>query len=198
MCRNDDLLVTIDQRIERVEELFLCAVLAGDELDIIDHQNIDSTENLFEIHHLAVAQGLHEPVHELFCRKVDHVQIGALGLQFPCDSMHQVRLAQADTTVEEQRVERHRAAFGDAASGGMGQFVRLAHNETVKGKALVQRRARQLVYCGGRTGRRFWRSDSLYLRQRAFSRRSRNPEMDTPHRLPRLRELMEDQIPEIL
>ena len=52
---NHDLFVLIDQRIEGVEELFLRAVLAGDELHIIDHQDIDRAENLFEIHDLLVA-----------------------------------------------------------------------------------------------------------------------------------------------
>ena len=47
--------------------------------------------------------------------------------------MHQMGLAQADPTIEKQRVERDRAALGDPARGGMGQFIRLAHHKTVKG-----------------------------------------------------------------
>jgi hypothetical protein len=66
-----------------VKKLFLRAVLAGDELHIIHHQHIDRAEQVFEIHDFAVAQGLHESVHELFGRKIQNLQIGALGFQFP-------------------------------------------------------------------------------------------------------------------
>ena len=98
-----------------------------------------------------VAQGLHEAVHELFGRQVKHAQIGLAGLQFMRDGVHQVGLAEADAAIQEQRVEADRAAFGHAAGGGMGQFVRLADDETVEGEARIQRGAGQLVL--GRRGR---------------------------------------------
>jgi hypothetical protein len=46
--RDDDLLVLVDERVEGVEELFLRAVLAGDELHVIDHQHVDRPEQLLE------------------------------------------------------------------------------------------------------------------------------------------------------
>ena len=64
---NDDLLVLVHQRVERVEEFFLRTVLAGNELHIIDHQHIDRAEQVLEIHDLPVAQCLHETIHELLC-----------------------------------------------------------------------------------------------------------------------------------
>ncbi len=133
--RNDDLLVLIDQRVEGVKEFLLRAVFAGDELHIIDHQHIDRAEELFEVHHLPVAQRLHEAVHELFRRKIDHPQFRLLFLQLPGDGVHQVRLAKPNAAVKEQRVEGDRAALGNAARSGMGQFVWLADNEAVKGEA---------------------------------------------------------------
>jgi hypothetical protein len=54
------------------------------------------------------------------------------------DGVHQVRLAQADAAIEEQRVEGDRPAFGHAARGGMGQLVRLADDEAVEGEARIQ------------------------------------------------------------
>ena len=61
------------------------------------------------------------------------------------DGVHQVRLAKAYTAVQEQRVEGHRSAFGHTARGGMGQLVRLADNEAVKGKSRVKRRTRKVI-----------------------------------------------------
>ena len=141
---NDDLLVLVDQRVEGVEELFLRAVLAGDELHVIDHQHIDRPEQLLEVHDLTFAQGLHEAVHELLGRQVEHAQVRAAGLQLMRDGMHQVGLAQADAAVKEQRVEGDRPAFGHPAGGGMGQLVRLADDEAVEGEAGIQRGARAI------------------------------------------------------
>ncbi len=59
--------------------------------------------------------------------------------------MHQVGLAQADTAIEEQRVEGDRAAFGNPARGGMGQLVGLADDEAVEGEARIERRTRQFL-----------------------------------------------------
>ena len=142
VARDDDLLVLVHQRVERVEELFLGAVLAGDELHVIDHQHIDRAEHLFEIHHLAVTQRLHETVHELFRRQVDHVQVRAAGLQFPGDGMHKMGFTKTHAAIKKERVEGDRAAFSHALGSGMGQFVGLANHERVKGKALIQRRRR--------------------------------------------------------
>ncbi len=65
---DDDLMVLIHQRIEGMEEFFLCTILPGDELDIVNHQHIDGAELLLEIHSVLVAQGANETVHEFFRR----------------------------------------------------------------------------------------------------------------------------------
>ncbi len=70
ICRQDDLLVLIHQRVEGVKEFLLRRVLARDELHVIDHQHIDRAEDFLEPHHLFLAQRLHETVHELFGRHI--------------------------------------------------------------------------------------------------------------------------------
>ena len=151
ICGNDDLLVLIHKRVERVEEFFLRAVLARDELHVIDHQHVDRAEQFLEVHHLAVAQGLYEPVHELFGRQVQHVQMRMLCAQLPGDGVHEVRFAKTNAAIEEKRVEGDRAAFGHAARCGMGQFVRLADDKAVEGEPLVEGGAVQRIAgCGGR------------------------------------------------
>ena len=71
--RNDNLLILIDQSVKRVKKFFLGAVFSGYELYIFHHHYIHRPEQLFEIHHFAFAQRLHEPIHELFCRKIKNV-----------------------------------------------------------------------------------------------------------------------------
>src|SRR6056297_53679 len=140
---DDDLLVLVHQRVEGVKEFLLRAVLAGDELHVIDHQHVDRAEHLLEIHDLAVAQRLHEAIHELLGREVKHGHVGAKLDQVPGDGVHQVRFAQPHATVKEQRVEGGLAALGDAARGCMGKLIGLADHETVEAEPFVERRGMQ-------------------------------------------------------
>ena len=128
-----------------MEELFLRAVLAGDELDVIDHQHIARAEKLFEIHHLLFAQSLNEAIHELLGRQIHHAQFRAFLAQFPGNRVHQMRFTQSNAAIKEQRVERHIAALGHAARGGMGQFVWLADHEILKCETRIQRCAGQII-----------------------------------------------------
>jgi len=148
---NHDLLVLVDQRIEGMKELFLRRFLAGDELDIIDHQHVDRAKEPLEIHDLLFAQGLDEAVHELLGGKVKHPQVRLAGLQFMRDRMHQMGLAQPDAAIKEQGIEGDRAALGHPARGGMGQLIGLADDEAGKGEARIERRAGQVGLVGLRT-----------------------------------------------
>ena len=60
-------------------------------------------------------------------------------MDFMRNGMHQVRFAKAHAAIQKQRVERDRATFGNAAGGGMRQFIGLAYDETFKGKARIKR-----------------------------------------------------------
>ena len=40
VARDDDLLVRVVQRVERVEELLLRALLAGEKMDVVDEENV--------------------------------------------------------------------------------------------------------------------------------------------------------------
>ncbi len=135
---NDDLAVLVNQRIESMEELFLGALLAADELHIIDHQDIDAAELLLERHGVLEAERADKLVHELLGAEIQHLAFRGLLMDCPADGVHQVGFTEADTAIEEQRVERHIIAFGHPAGSGMGQFVRLADNKIVEGEAWIE------------------------------------------------------------
>ncbi len=61
------------------------------------------------------------------------------------DRVHEVGLAEADTPIEEERIEGDRTALGNPAGSGMGELVRLADHEIVKGEARVELRAGQCL-----------------------------------------------------
>jgi hypothetical protein len=65
----DDLLLTFQQRVEGMEEFFLGALLAGEELDVVDQQRIGGTVVLLEF------------VDRVVLQRLDHVRNEALGVQ---------------------------------------------------------------------------------------------------------------------
>ncbi len=54
--------------------------------------------------------------------------------------MHEMRLAEADTAIEEERIEGDIGCFRHAARGGMRKLVRLADDESIEGEARIERR----------------------------------------------------------
>ena len=68
--RDDDLLARIDQRVEGMKEFFLRAVLADQELQIVDHQHIDAAQLVLELERRLPAQRVDEAVHEFFRRHI--------------------------------------------------------------------------------------------------------------------------------
>ena len=56
IAAQDDLVLTLEQLVEGMEELFLRAVLAGEELDVIDEQRIQRAVRGLELDHGVVLQ----------------------------------------------------------------------------------------------------------------------------------------------
>ena len=63
------------------------------------------------------------------------------------DRVHQVRLAESDAAVDEQRVVRARRRFGDRAAGGMRELVRRSDDERVE-RIAGREAARRIVVLG--------------------------------------------------
>ena len=139
--RQDDLLVGDVQGIEGVEELFLRALLAGEELDIVDHQDVDGPVLLAEELGLAFLDGADDLVGELFTRDIEHAHLGVVLQHAVADGVHEVGLAEADAAVHEERVVDLARRFGDGHGRRMGKAVRAAGHEGFEGVLRVQRRA---------------------------------------------------------
>ncbi len=141
--RDHDLSVLVDQRVESMEELLLRRILATYELNVVNHQQIDRTEPVLEIHRRAEAQRADELVHEFLGRQIDHLAAGGVSPDMPGNRVHQMGFAKADPAIEEKRVERHGmvgrgTSLGDAPGGGMRQFVGLADDEVLEREARIE------------------------------------------------------------
>src|SRR5207247_4431719 len=64
VARHDDLLARLVERVEGVEELLLCALLAGDELDVVDQEAFDVAVARRELRGAVVADGVAQLVAE--------------------------------------------------------------------------------------------------------------------------------------
>ena len=76
VAADDDLLLRVIQRVERVEELGLGLLAFGEELDVVDEQDVDVAVAPLERLGLVVAQAVDEVVGELLGGDVAHPHAG--------------------------------------------------------------------------------------------------------------------------
>ena len=115
--------------VERVEELLLRALPAGEQLHVIEDQDVDPPEALLELAHPVVAQRGDQVVDEGLRREVADLQGGLLLLDLVADGVHQVRLAETHTAVDEERVVVVTGLARDRLRGGMRELVRRPDHE---------------------------------------------------------------------
>ena len=109
---------------------------------------------LFEGDRISEAQRADELIHEFFSGKIYGPFFRSRLANVPCDCMHQVRLTEADTAVEKERVIRSRLRFGDAPRRGKRQFVGFSDDEIFKCKPRVERGAYIVLgFCLSECGR---------------------------------------------
>ena len=145
----DDLLAAVEQRIEGVEELFLRAVLAGEELDVVDQQRVHLLEAALELVHRLFDQRLGHGAEELLAAQVKHAGVRVLPAHLVAGGEHQVRLAQAGAAVQQQRVVRTVAGFlRGLPRRGAAQLVAATLDEVVEGVVQVHVAGERLRRCG--------------------------------------------------
>ena len=135
-----DLLHALVQRVEGVEELLLGALLAGQELDVVDEQHVHVAELVAEAGHLVVAHGVDHLVGELLARDVADGGLRLAALHVVADGMHQVGFAHADAAIDEERVVGFGWALRDGLRRRHGELVAAADDEGVELVARVELR----------------------------------------------------------
>ena len=139
----DDLLLAFEQRVERVEELFLRAILAGEELDVVDQQRIERAIRGLEIVDRVVLKRLHHVADEALRVHVRDARALVAAADHVADGVHQVRLAQTDAAVDEQRVVGAPGILGDLHGRGARELIALALDEVREREVRIQPAAEQ-------------------------------------------------------
>ena len=84
-----------------MKKLFLSSFFTGDELDIIQDQNVDVSELLFKLVHLVRLERCNQFVHERLRTEIDDFQGGSLGHGLMADGIYQMSLAETDPAIDE-------------------------------------------------------------------------------------------------
>lgn len=104
---NDDLLLSVIESVERVEELLLRALFAGHKLDIVHQQDVDRSILVAERRCLIEADRIDQLIHEAFARDICDTHVRRSLLYRVPDRVHKMRLTEAHAAVYEQRVVGH-------------------------------------------------------------------------------------------
>src|SRR2546428_273257 len=94
VARENDLLALLVDRVECVEELFLRSLFAGDELDIVDEQDIDAPVALAEFLALLRADRIDELVGELLARGIHDALLWMARDHRVTDRVHEMCLSE--------------------------------------------------------------------------------------------------------
>jgi hypothetical protein len=121
--------------VEGVEELLLGAFLAGDELDVIDQEEIDGAVLGAELGGSVVADRVDQLVREALRREIEQAERGVEASDLVADRVKEVGFAQADTPVDEERVIGLRGELGDGLARRLGELIGVADHEGIEGVA---------------------------------------------------------------
>src|SRR5262249_59468792 len=132
VARHDDLLARFVEVVEGVEELFLRPLLAGDELDIVDQQEIDRPIARAKLRGAVVADRVDELVREPLRRQVSDGHAREEARALVPDRVQQVRLAEPHTAVDEEWIVGARGKLRDRLTRGLRELIRRAHDERVE------------------------------------------------------------------
>ena len=110
------------------------------ELDVVNQQDIDGPVLVTEAGLPVVAHGIYHLVGELFTRDVRDGEVRVAALHLMPNGVHQVRLAKADTAVQEKRVISLAGALGHCERSRMSELVAATNDEVVEQVARVELR----------------------------------------------------------
>ena len=134
----DELAAAFVEGIEGVEELLLGRVLALEELDVVDEQDVEVAVSLLEALGAAATQGRDELVGEALGGRVADLELGRVNPQVVGDRDQQVGLAEPRRPVQEERVVGLRRRLRDSQRRRMGEPIALADHEAVEAVVRVE------------------------------------------------------------
>ena len=128
----DDLLMIAVQSVEGMEKFLLGGFLTGDELDIVDEENIRLAVFFTESGVLPTGDGFDQLIGEILAVDVDGVQTRGALKELVGDGVHQMGLTQTGGTVQKQRIVRGGGIVCHRQSRRVGEFIGVTDDEVLK------------------------------------------------------------------
>src|SRR5262249_26700442 len=118
--------------VEGMEELLLRPLLAGNELDVVDEEEVDVSIFGAKLRRSIVADGVDELVGEALRREVEQAKRGIEAGDLMTDGMKEVGLAKSDAAVDEERIVGFRWQLGHRMARGLRKLVRVPDDESIE------------------------------------------------------------------
>ena len=125
VAREDDLLVRVVERVEGEEELLLRALLAREEVNVVDKENVYVAIPVLELVRDAGADREDQVVHEAFRGDVRDAHPFVLLDDAVADRLDQVSLAEPRAAVDKERIVGARGIVGDGERRRVGETIEL-------------------------------------------------------------------------
>ena len=106
-----------------MEEFFLGAVTFGEEVDVVDDENVYVAVAMTEFVHLARLDAFEELVHECIAGDVKYVCIGICSEDLLTDCLEEVGFAEAYAAMDEEWVVGGAGLIGDGDGSCVGELV---------------------------------------------------------------------------
>jgi hypothetical protein len=126
------------ERVERVEELFLRALLPGEELDVVDQEHVGGAVAALELERGGVLDRVDHLVHELLGGHEEDPGPAPLLADVVPDRVHQVGLPESHTSVNEERVVPLARALGHRLANRVGELIAAPHDEGLERVVLAE------------------------------------------------------------
>lgn len=124
--------MAIVEGVESVEKFFLGAFFICQEVDIVDHEDIDMAIFFAEGGERFVLDGIDKLIGELFAGEVGDFGIFFVGENGVTDAVEEVCFAQTAGAVDKERVIFAGRSFSDGFGGCVGKFVIGAYDKSSK------------------------------------------------------------------
>jgi hypothetical protein len=129
---NDDLLLSVIERVESMEKLLLRSLLPGQELNVVHQQDVDIPISLPELKGVVEPDGIDKVVNEPLGGDIEQFEAGLLLPDRVTNGVHQVGLPQAHSPVDEHRIVSLGRLFRHGQAGGVRELVAEADHEPLE------------------------------------------------------------------
>ncbi len=121
-----------------MEKLLLRALLAGDELDVVDEQDLSVAVFISKVLCCVCANRLHQIIGEGFGGDIEHAQSPSIGGL--ADSVEKVGFAQPYTAIDKERIISASRRLRHSLGSGLSQAITRTDDKIVKRVDYIQAR----------------------------------------------------------